>query len=223
MPTQQQPRPLGRPPASSFDDTLERIMAAAEVLFARRGFDSTSIKDIAEAARLTPPALYHYFDSKEALFVGTLQDRAAKLMARFEAGAASQVGVLDKLCALLDVAVLVNKDDKNIMLFVLSANLEAARNPQLSTRKRSDRSYRLMRELFADILETALRNGELDPDSDIEALIDMLDACMGGMTRFAALAHTRSELERAIEMFKDLLRGQISWQCSGAAHKSRRG
>lgn len=211
MPTQQQPRPLGRPPASSFDDTLERIMAAAEELFARRGFDSTSIKDIAEAARLTAPALYHYFDSKEALFVGTLQDRATKLMARFEAGAASQVGVLDKLCALLDVAVLVNKDDKNIMLFVLSANLEAARNPQLSTRKRSDRPYRLMRELFAEILQTALRNGELDPESDIEALIDMLDACMGGMTRFAALAHTRSEHERAIAMFKDLLRGQIPW------------
>jgi AcrR family transcriptional regulator len=209
MSPQQQPRPLGRPPASSSDDTLERIMAAAETLFARRGFDSTSIKDIAEAARLTPPALYHYFDSKEALFVATLQDRARKLMARFEAAAASQVGVLDKLCALLDVGVMVNKDDDNIMLFMLSAKQEAARNPQLRTRTRPDRPYLLMHELLADILQTALRNGELDPDSDIEALIDMLDACMGGMTRFAAVADTRSEHERAVEMFKYLLSGQI--------------
>jgi AcrR family transcriptional regulator len=184
-------------------------MAAAERLFARHGYDKTSTKEIAEAARLTPPALYHYFDSKETLFVATLGDRASKLMARFEAGAASQLGVLDKLCALLDVAVLVNKEDDNISLFVSSAAIEGVRNPQLIERLRSERSYRTMRGLLADILQTALRNGELDADTDIEALIDMLDACLGGMARFAGLAHTPSEHERSIEMFKCLLRGQI--------------
>src|ERR1700737_2847825 len=121
MPLNKRPKPRGRPPAASFDDTRERIMAAAERLFATNGYDKTSTKDIAEAARLTPPALYHYFDSKESLFVATLEDRASKLMAKYEAGAASQVGVLDKLCALLDVAVAVNRDDENISLFVLSA------------------------------------------------------------------------------------------------------
>src|SRR6202158_4153335 len=94
MPPQPQPRPLGRPPASSFDDTRERIMAAAEKLFARYGYDKPSTKDIAEAASLTPPALYHYFDSKETLFVATVDDRASKLMARFAAGAAAQAGAL---------------------------------------------------------------------------------------------------------------------------------
>ena len=209
MPLQPQPRPLGRPPASSFDDTRERIMAAAARLFARRGYDKTSTKDIAEAARLTPPALYHYFDSKETLFVATVDDRESKLMARFEAGAASQVGVLDKLCALLDVAVLVNKEDDNVALFVSSAAIEGVRNPQLMERLRSDRSFRPMRELLADIMQTALRNGEFDADTDVEALIDMLDACLGGMARFAGLAQTPHEHERAIEMFTCLLRGQI--------------
>jgi AcrR family transcriptional regulator len=183
-------------------------MAAAERLFARGGYDKTSTKEIAEAARLTPPALYHYFDSKETLFLATLEDRATKLMASFEAAAASQHGVLDKLCALLDVAVLVKKDDDNLSLFVSSAAIEGVRNPKLKKR-RPDRSYRTMRELLADILQTALRNGELDADSDIEALVDMLDACLGGMARFAGLAHPPNEHERAIEMFKCLLLGQI--------------
>jgi AcrR family transcriptional regulator len=209
MPQTQRPKPLGRPPASSFDDTRDRIMAAAERLFARNGYDKTSTKDIAEASRLTSPALYHYFDSKEALFVATLQDRASKLMARFEAGAASQTGVLDKLCALLDVSVQVNKDDDDIALFVLSASIEGVRNPQLNKLLRSGRSYRPMRELLIDILQTAIRSGEFDADMDVEALADMLDACVGGMVRFAALAHTTSEHERAIELFKGLLRGQI--------------
>jgi AcrR family transcriptional regulator len=220
MPLKQHHRPLGRPPASSFDDTRERIMAAAERLFARRGYDKTSTKDIAEAAKLTPPALYHYFDSKETLFVATVEDRATKLMARFEAAAASQVGALDKLCALLDLAVLVNKEDDNIYLFVSSAAIEGLRDPQLKKRMRSDRSFRPMRELLADILQTAFRNGEFDADTDIEALIDMMDACFGGMARFAGLAHTPSEHERAIEMFKCLLRGQILGGARSRARKS---
>ena len=219
MPLKQQRRTLGRPPASSFDDTRERIISAAERLFARYGYDKTSTKDIAEAARLTPPALYHYFDSKETLYLETLEDRATKLMARFEAVAASQVGVLDKLCALLDLAVVVNKEDDDIYLFVSSAAIEGVRNPQLKER-RPDRPYRPLRELLADILPTALRNGEFDADTDIEAVIDMMDACFRGMSRFAGLADTPSEHERAIEMFKCLLRGQIFGGARSRARKS---
>ena len=130
-------------------------------------------------------------------------------MARFEAAAASQIGVVDKLCSLLDVSLLASKDDDDIALFVLSASIERVRNPQLNKRLRSGRSYRTVRELLVDILQTAIRNGEFGADADVEALADMLDACVGGMVRFAALAHATSEHERAIEMFKRLLRGQI--------------
>jgi AcrR family transcriptional regulator len=44
-----------------------QIIAAATELFAERGFAGTSLQDIAEAAGLTRPALYHYFSSKEDL------------------------------------------------------------------------------------------------------------------------------------------------------------
>jgi AcrR family transcriptional regulator len=44
------------------------ILRAAQVVFARHGFRQTSMAMIAEEARLTRQALYHHFDSKEALF-----------------------------------------------------------------------------------------------------------------------------------------------------------
>jgi AcrR family transcriptional regulator len=44
-----------------------QIIEAATELFAERGFAGTSLQDIAEAAGLTRPALYHYFSSKEDL------------------------------------------------------------------------------------------------------------------------------------------------------------
>jgi AcrR family transcriptional regulator len=44
------------------------ILRAAQVVFARHGFRQTAMAMVAEEARLTRQALYHHFDSKEALF-----------------------------------------------------------------------------------------------------------------------------------------------------------
>jgi AcrR family transcriptional regulator len=48
-------------------DTRERILAAARGLFIERGVQQTSLRDIAEQLGLSKPALYHHFDSREAL------------------------------------------------------------------------------------------------------------------------------------------------------------
>lgn len=44
------------------------ILDAAEKLFIQRGFENTSIDDVAKEARLTKRTLYQYFTSKEDLF-----------------------------------------------------------------------------------------------------------------------------------------------------------
>jgi AcrR family transcriptional regulator len=46
----------------------DRILDAAMTVFRRHGFRRSSIEQAAEAAGLTRQALYHHFDSKEALF-----------------------------------------------------------------------------------------------------------------------------------------------------------
>jgi len=61
------------------------ILAAAASLFAERGYQGTSIRDIGERVGLLGGSLYHHIKSKEALFVkihdGAL-DRAAEQIAR---------------------------------------------------------------------------------------------------------------------------------------------
>jgi AcrR family transcriptional regulator len=55
------------------------ILRAARVVFVRHGFRQTSMAMIAEQAGLTRQALYHHFESKEALFaalVDLLQQEA---------------------------------------------------------------------------------------------------------------------------------------------------
>ena len=48
--------------------TRERILAAAERLFAERGFSGVSMPAIAAAAGITAGAIYKHFESKEQLF-----------------------------------------------------------------------------------------------------------------------------------------------------------
>jgi AcrR family transcriptional regulator len=47
----------------------EKIMNAAQKLFARRGFEGISIRDIAKAVGMTTASLYYHFPSKEEIFV----------------------------------------------------------------------------------------------------------------------------------------------------------
>jgi len=49
------------------DDTRERIMATAEVLFRRLGFAKTAVADIAAELRMSPANIYRFFDSKNAI------------------------------------------------------------------------------------------------------------------------------------------------------------
>src|SRR6476620_9202875 len=50
-----------------------RILDAAMLVFRRQGFRRASIEQVAEAAGLTRQALYHHFESKEALFRAVIE------------------------------------------------------------------------------------------------------------------------------------------------------
>jgi AcrR family transcriptional regulator len=45
----------------------ERILSTALDLFAVRGYDATSVREICEAAAITKPTLYHFFGSKDGV------------------------------------------------------------------------------------------------------------------------------------------------------------
>jgi len=51
----------------------DRILDAAEALFARHGLAGAGVREIAQAAGLTPASLYNHFPSKEALYEAVLE------------------------------------------------------------------------------------------------------------------------------------------------------
>ena len=60
-------------PRRKGEQTRERILDAAEALFAERGFDGTTLRDVASRVGVRNPSLYNHFDSKESLYAAVLE------------------------------------------------------------------------------------------------------------------------------------------------------
>lgn len=59
------------------EQTVRRILDVAETCFAERGYDATSLREIARGVGIKQPGLYNYFESKESLYTAVL-DRALR-------------------------------------------------------------------------------------------------------------------------------------------------
>jgi TetR/AcrR family transcriptional regulator len=56
-----------------------RLLNAAVNVFDRKGYAAASVREIAEQAGVTKPALYYHFGSKEGILVAILHEAAAQL------------------------------------------------------------------------------------------------------------------------------------------------
>ncbi len=61
-------RILNRPPQSE-TETRNRILQAAQRLFARRGYDGTTTRDLAQAAGVAEGTLFRHFENKKAILI----------------------------------------------------------------------------------------------------------------------------------------------------------
>src|SRR5689334_9162433 len=66
------------------DERRRRLLEIGAELFTEHAYDELSMAKIARAAGISKALLYHYFPSKEAYFVATLEEKANELQRRTE-------------------------------------------------------------------------------------------------------------------------------------------
>jgi len=77
--------------------TVAAIHAAAQELFAKRGFAATTIDDIARRAGVAKGAVYHHFGSKEEIFERVLDGIFVEIAGRLRAAASAERDVLESM------------------------------------------------------------------------------------------------------------------------------
>jgi TetR/AcrR family transcriptional regulator len=84
-------------PKRSSHDTVTRILAVAEKMFAENGVEGASLNDIAERAGISKANIFHHFRSKRELYLAVLRNACAcEAMTHLETHAQSDAPFSDR-------------------------------------------------------------------------------------------------------------------------------
>jgi AcrR family transcriptional regulator len=139
---------------------LESLLAVAVGLFNERGYDGTSMEDLARKLGVTKAAIYHHVRSKEELLHLAVDRALDGLFAIADSVARHDGSAIDKLELLVrgSVTVLVDRLDFVTLLLRVRGNTEVER-AALSRRRAFDR-------IVTGLVEQAAADGDLRPDVD---------------------------------------------------------
>lgn len=79
---------MARTRSENYDGIYLGILTQAAALFSAQGYMRSSIADLADACQLSRGALYHYFDSKEAILFAMLDAHIREMITSVEAAVA---------------------------------------------------------------------------------------------------------------------------------------
>ncbi|WP_270179796.1 TetR/AcrR family transcriptional regulator [Alkalihalobacillus sp. CinArs1] len=160
---------------------VEKIEKAALPLFARNGFEGTSLTKIAQCVGIKKPSLYAHFDSKEDLFLGMLQkvNRDYRLFLKERVEKFRNMTTEQQLYYLLkdNSAYLKNEDlgllFKRFMLFP-SLKVNDTYNEQFIE------SEKALTEVLMEIVKEGKRKGDIRAKEDqvIDAYLCLLDGSL---------------------------------------------
>lgn len=82
--------------------TRDELVQAALGLFGKKGFDATTVEDIAAAAHVSPRTFFRYFANKEEVLFSRKYDDLASLQATLDARAAGETPLQAMSAAIMD-------------------------------------------------------------------------------------------------------------------------
>jgi AcrR family transcriptional regulator len=185
----------------------ERIIHESLRLFSLKGFLSTSITDILEAADTSKGGFYNHFASKEDLFFQVLDEarriwREKNLLGLDEIE--SPVGKVKKLLENYRDRYL--KDTENFpggCIFVTFSVELADQRPQLA--KEVNRGFIGLKGMLKRLLDEGRELGELKGDVGTSAITEMLFAGMVGACVIYGVDKSTASLDRSINTLIDYL------------------
>lgn len=101
--TEVKPKAEAKPKTTKSDETRARILDAAMDLFRRRGFEETTMREIATEAGVATGAAYYYFDSKDAIVLAFYDQAQKEMQPLLEEALAGSKDLKERLGRLMGV------------------------------------------------------------------------------------------------------------------------
>ena len=134
------------------EEKRRQILDAAVRVFARRGFHTSRVGDIAEEAGVAHGLLYHYFASKDEVLQTVFRENWSELLQRFEQVDASEEPADEKLRGIVKILLRTWRNDPDLVTVMVR---EVGRSAQLATQ------VEVIGEGFA-VIERVIREGQAE-------------------------------------------------------------
>jgi AcrR family transcriptional regulator len=180
-------------------DKRRVILDAAVRVFARQGFHTCRVADIADEASVAYGLVYHYFSSKDEILDTLFLERWATMLAAIEHADRSEPSPRAKLRAIAGFIVDSYRHDPDLMKVIIVEVTRAANTFGRTHLLRIREAY----EMIAAIVSRAQREGtfraEIPPDFAALSFYGLIEQVLTGWI-FGREPVGHDELERAKEM-----------------------
>lgn len=154
--------------------TRAQILVAARRLFARKGFDGTSVRDVARSARVNNAMIYYFFKDKLELYRAVLADSFAALDRIWEhAIFTSEAPVRQKMQKYIQEFIRFQRANEDLRRIIASEFASCGKNMRWIGDKYFANNYTRL----AQILKEGMNSGELvklNPATAVASLIGMI-------------------------------------------------
>lgn len=154
------------------EETRNRILAAAESCFAHSGYDGTSVAQICQEAGVSKGALYHHFDSKQAIFLELLNRWLEAMDFQLADLGGDPPDVTERLLSMSAIIGTVLMIPKDQLLMYLEFINRAVRDPQVW--ERTIEPYHRYHSQISDMLKADTAEGAalaVRPDTAARVII----------------------------------------------------
>lgn len=194
-----------KPPTLNDDERAVDIYRKAAKIFRSKGFDATSMGDIAEAVDLTKGGLYYYIKGKEALLFAIMSFAMSSLETRVIHPTQAVVDPEERLAGMIAAHVALALDEQAPMLVLVDEEEGLNAQHRLHMRERKAKYFGAFCEAIEGVLSVR-PEVRRDPRIATEVILSLV----GGVVRWfePGSGIEREELIRQVqEMGLDAVRG----------------
>jgi TetR/AcrR family transcriptional regulator, fatty acid metabolism regulator protein len=180
-------------------DKRRNILDAAIRVFARQGFHSTRVSDIADEAGVAYGLVYHYFDSKDEVLNELFTERWSLLLAAIEEADASAESPRSKLAAVAAFIVDSYQHNPELMKVIIVEVTRAANSFGRTHLPEIRRAYDSIAKIVADGQEEGAFRRDIDPVFASMSFYGAIEQQLSGWI-FEVIPATSADYDQAKEL-----------------------